>query len=360
VPKIVAAGDGKAKGRHGEGRSDAASAGFIDRRQKTPGEPMETLLDNNVDNWLPVALDTLSWERAAPCNLYRRNRDGDFVLFAQRGLALGREGQNGLQASRNDVLYVHVEEGKYYRQYLKETLLGIIHDPAVHSQKKAETALSACRQAMTRVFDNPLGESLNYACEIIEPTVDLILHDDQATRHLVKLTCYDHTTAVHSTNVGIFSVALSRLFFGSDCRPDMHRLAIGFFFHDLGKCRVPIEILNKPGSLSADERQIVNQHVMEGYRMLEGNGLMTEEAQTIVLQHHERDDGHGYPFGKKGADIHPYARICRLADVYEALTSHRPYHQRRSTFEALKFMKESVVTDLDEKLFARFVGLFLD
>jgi HD-GYP domain-containing protein (c-di-GMP phosphodiesterase class II) len=321
---------------------------------------MNTCLNVDQQKWLPVALDIFVWGCPAPCDLYLRQRDGEFVLFAGKGLILDGRSRERLQENLVNFLFIPEEEGELYREYMKKNLLGIIRSPAVDSKKKAEAVLNACRQAMYRVFETPRPEEINHACQIIEPTVDLILHDHQATRHLLKLTNFDHSTTVHSTNVGIFSMALSRIFFPSDCRPDMHRLGIGFFFHDLGKCKIPIEILNKPGPLDAEERQIINRHVMEGYRMLEGNGLMTDEAQTIILQHHERDDGRGYPFGKKGTEIHPYARICRLADVYEALTSDRPYHQRRTTFEALKFMKESVVTDLDQNLFARFVKLFLD
>jgi HD-GYP domain-containing protein (c-di-GMP phosphodiesterase class II) len=139
----------------------------------------------------------------------------------------------------------------------------------------------------------------------------------------------------------------------------MHRLGAGFFLHDLGKCRIPIEIINKPGRLTPRERQVINGHVEAGHRILCDNGMLTDEARTILLEHHERDDGRGYPYGKTGAEIHPYARICRLADIYEALTSERPYHNQRSTFEALKLMKERVVTDVDQELFAHFARLFL-
>jgi HD-GYP domain-containing protein (c-di-GMP phosphodiesterase class II) len=139
----------------------------------------------------------------------------------------------------------------------------------------------------------------------------------------------------------------------------MQALGAGFFLHDLGKCKIPIEILNKPGMLTDEEREIVNRHVLDGYQMVESSGLMTDEARTIILQHHERDDGRGYPNQKKAEEIHPYARICRLADIYEALTADRPYHSSRSSFEALKFMKEHVVSGPDEQVFAGFVKLFL-
>ncbi len=322
-------------------------------------EKLETCLDNDGEKWLPVALDTLNLETAAPCDLYRQMRDGEFVFFAKKGLVFDFNLQERLRENHTDLLYIRENEEIAYHQYLKKGLLTLVRDPSVASNKKAEAVLCACRQTMRRVFQDPRAHFINQACEIIVPTVDLIFGDDQATRHLVKLTSYDHDTAVHSTNVGIFSLALSSIFFGSDFGIERHRLGTGFFFHDLGKCLIPIEILNKPGPLSADERKVVNCHVMDGYRMFESQGLMTEEARTIILQHHERDDGTGYPSQKNAAEIHPYARICRLADIYEALTSDRPYHQRRTTFEALKFMKETVVTDLDEDLFGRFVKMFL-
>jgi HD-GYP domain-containing protein (c-di-GMP phosphodiesterase class II) len=158
--------------------------------------------------------------------------------------------------------------------------------------------------------------------------------------------------------VGIFSIALARIFFGANSSHDMQRLGVGFFLHDLGKCKLPLEILNKPGALTPEERQVVNRHPEDGSTLLRESGYATEEAEIIILQHHERDNGTGYPNGLKGSEIHPYARICRLADVYDALTSERPYHKKRTTFEALKMIKEEMV-DLDQDLINCFIKLFV-
>ncbi|MEJ2201594.1 MAG: HD domain-containing phosphohydrolase, partial [Desulfuromonadaceae bacterium] len=106
------------------------------------------------------------------------------------------------------------------------------------------------------------------------------------------------------------------------------------------------------------ERKIINKHPQDGRMMLEESGLLTEEAKIITGQHHERDDGKGYPNGLTGNDIHPYARICRLADVYEALTADRSYHKRHSTFEAFKIMQKQFTSELDRKLYELFLKLF--
>ena len=311
------------------------------------------------EQFLPVALATLQFERAAPCDLYRCVRDEQYVFFAKKGVLFDHDAWDRLIASGANLLYIREEERKLYSNYLKETLVSIVNNPAVSSEKKAKAVHSACLQTLQRTFEEPRAVFLAQACEILEPTVNLIVSDDQATKHLIHLTTYDHSTYVHSTNVGIFSIALARILFSGDKQHNMQALGAGFFLHDLGKCKIPIEILNKPGMLTDEERDIVQRHVLDGYQMVESSGLMTDEARTIILQHHERDDGRGYPNKKTAEEIHPYARICRLADIYEALTSDRPYHNSRSSFEALKFMKEHVVSGPDEEVFAGFVKLFI-
>jgi HD-GYP domain-containing protein (c-di-GMP phosphodiesterase class II) len=110
--------------------------------------------------------------------------------------------------------------------------------------------------------------------------------------------------------------------------------------------------------LTPEERKIVQKHPANSSRILKEMGVRDEETLLIASQHHERDDGKGYSSGLSRSEIHPYARICRLADIYEALTSNRPYHQRRSSFAALKFMHEDLVADIDQKLFETFVKIF--
>lgn len=311
------------------------------------------------EQFLPVALATLQFERLTPCDLYRCVSDGQYVFFAKKGVWFDRAARNRVIASGAGLLYIRREERVHFNTYLKETLVSIVNDPAISSEKKAEAVHTSCLQTLRRTFEEPRAVFLAQTCEILEPTVNLIVSDAEATKHLLQLTTYDHSTYVHSINVGIFSIALAQNLFSGDNQHDMQALGAGFFLHDLGKCKIPIEILNKPGMLTDEEREIVQRHVLDGYQMVESSGLMTDEARTIILQHHERDDGGGYPYQKKAEEIHPYARICRLADIYEALTSDRPYHSSRSSFEALKFMKEHMVSGPDEVVFAGFVKLFM-
>lgn len=307
--------------------------------------------------FFPISLKNLSNDFLAPCDLYRETRR-KFVLFARKGIPIRSGIRSQFLESGLQMLYAREQDAFQDLSFLQENLLSAIHDPDISTAQKAAVVHASCRGALQNVYKDPRATFLNQAFEILSPAIDLIISNDETIRCMMQLTAYDHSTYNHSTNVGIFSIALAKNFLGPDAEKDLSRLSSGFFLHDLGKCKIPKEILNKPGPLTPAERLIVNQHPRDGYNMLNSTGLMSEEAKIITLQHHEREDGTGYPQGLKGSEIHPYARICRIADVYEALTAKRPYHQARSTFEALKLMKEEVLDDMDQEIFGYFINLF--
>jgi len=134
----------------------------------------------------------------------------------------------------------------------------------------------------------------------------------------------DPYTAGHNFRVTLYALKL-----GEELKlpPDQLRaLAQGTAVHDVGKLEVPDEVLNKPGRLSPEERRVIERHPVEGYELCRGLGFMKEELD-IIRSHHERWDGGGYPDGLKGEEIPLPARIVAIADVYDALTSHRAYRQ---------------------------------
>jgi putative nucleotidyltransferase with HDIG domain len=145
----------------------------------------------------------------------------------------------------------------------------------------------------------------------------------------------DPYTAGHQTRVARIAVEIATEMGWSAERIVALRLAAQI--HDIGKISVPSEILSKPGRLSANERALLNEHTQNGYNILKGIPFPWPIA-TIVLQHHEKLDGSGYPEGLKGDQILPEARILTVADMLEAMVSHRPYrpgHPIEAVFEQL-------------------------
>jgi HD-GYP domain-containing protein (c-di-GMP phosphodiesterase class II) len=101
-------------------------------------------------------------------------------------------------------------------------------------------------------------------------------------------------------------------------------------------------------------------HPQMGYDILTKFNHMTPEAKIIVLEHHERHSGSGYPNGIRGEKIHIYSKVCTIADVFEALVAKRPYKKQKTFFDALKIMKEQMNQDFDPEFFRKFVLLFTD
>ena len=116
--------------------------------------------------------------------------------------------------------------------------------------------------------------------------------------------------------------------------------------------------LEYKGKLTDDEMETMRTHPSHGHDLLSETNQLSEECKVIVMQHHERNDGSGYPLGLSGDDIHLYARICSIADVYDALTSERTYKAKLEPFYALKLMKEEMITHFSKELFDKFVLLF--
>jgi HD-GYP domain-containing protein (c-di-GMP phosphodiesterase class II) len=128
--------------------------------------------------------------------------------------------------------------------------------------------------------------------------------------------------------------------------------------HDIGKSLIDRNILNKKGALNSSEWSQIREHPAMGVRLLQDLKELKEEALVIVEGHHEKLDGSGYPHTLRGDAVHPYARIAALADVFDALTTRRPYKVAQKTFTALQIMRDEMAHALDQELFREFVLLF--
>jgi putative nucleotidyltransferase with HDIG domain len=140
----------------------------------------------------------------------------------------------------------------------------------------------------------------------------------------------DSETAGHSRRVCRYSLEIAGAMGWSDQK--LETLARGAYLHDIGKLGIPDGILLKPGPLTPDERQVMQRHVQIGFDLVKDIPFLADAAE-IVLTHHERFDGGGYPRGLKGEEILPGARIFSVADTLDAITSDRPY-RRASSFES--------------------------
>lgn len=236
-----------------------------------------------------------------------------------------------------------------------DSLREMIRDPNLPPEKKARAVQHYSQEMMKNLLEAPTAENIGEVMTTISEVVDLIVTDDKTNNYLLDITTHDFATYTHSVNVGIISISLAKALYRQSDGHDMHALGSGFFLHDLGKTRIDLSIINKQGKLDDQEWKEMRQHPDHGFQILTETDKLNKESRIIVLQHHERYDGSGYPLGITGDDIHPYGRICSIADVYDALTSIRPYKPQMPTFQALRIMQKEMLHHFHRDFFERFV-----
>lgn len=174
---------------------------------------------------------------------------------------------------------------------------------------------------------------------LLECTMDLF------AKHSTTISMFDmlhnsrqitDSTYAHSMNVAIISRMIGMWMDYNNAA--LETLTLGGMLHDIGKCRIPPEILNKPGKLTEEEYEVVKKHTTYGYEMLKDQNL-SMRIKKIVLTHHERCDGNGYPLGLVSGDIDDYANIVAIADVYDAMTADRCYRNGICPFEVISIFE---------------------
>ncbi|UTH76043.1 HD-GYP domain-containing protein [Chromobacterium sp. IIBBL 290-4] len=199
--------------------------------------------------------------------------------------------------------------------------------------------------------------------ELVEPQVERltesILRNGGALLSLCRIKDKDNYTFQHSVSVGALMVSFCN---GLNMSKEIiHHAGIGGMLHDIGKMRVPDEILNKPGKLTEQEFQVMKCHVVESQQILNNTKGISETAILVAGQHHERHDGSGYPAGLKGEEISQLGQMAAIVDVYDALTSTRCYHKAMPPTDALRKIYEWSKFHFNPQLvqsFMRVIGIY--
>jgi HD-GYP domain-containing protein (c-di-GMP phosphodiesterase class II) len=172
---------------------------------------------------------------------------------------------------------------------------------------------------------------------IAKDIVSQLLEKDKSISLDIKdLRTYDNYTYKHSVNVAVISTIIG-IYLSYD-EESLYELCLAALMHDIGKTKIDPGIINKPGRLSMMEYRIVQEHARYSYDILDENYLISARTKQAVLHHHENEDGTGYPDRLVGDEIPPYAKIIHVADVYDALTSKRPYKKPYALSEAIEYL----------------------
>ena len=221
---------------------------------------------------------------------------------------------------------------------------------------RATLICTKAKQAVASMFQEArLGQAVQteLAEQLVQEISDSVMRNPSALVSMVRIKTADDYTYMHSVAVCALMVSLA-LQLKLDAA-QTRSAGLGGLLHDLGKALVPVEVLNKPGKLTDAEFAIVQAHPLQGHRLLVECLTDDPAVLDIVLHHHEKSDGSGYPHRQSGDGISLLAKMGAVCDVYDAITSDRPYKKGWDPAESLKKMAEWTNGHLDIQVFHAFV-----
>ncbi len=246
-------------------------------------------------------------------------------------------------------VYIHKDQIEKYHQYLKDNLAYILKHDEIDVGKKTDTLINLSRDVVKESFETNFSfpavarQSLENAQRLISKAVEFI-SDIKSLNGIANLIGHDYETHTHSIKVGWLMATFinsNRELFNfdkaHDLKPFLIQAAVAGLLHDIGKIKIPPNILNKNGKLDNLEYIIIQSHTAYSASLLFDMDIAKHTMQAI-LYHHENEDGSGYPTGLSREQIPLIAKICHIADVFDALTSRRHYKEPKTPFAALKIM----------------------
>ena len=209
---------------------------------------------------------------------------------------------------------------------VKPVKLSVARVTNAQERAKAKTIINASKKAVTSMFnDMRMGRAANtdFAVPLVEQISESLERNEGALISLVRLKTKDNYTYMHSVAVCALMIRLARELQLSEL--DVKQAGLAGLLHDVGKSSIPNELLNKPGALTSAEFDEVKLHPERGYALLQQAEITDAATLEVCLHHHEKIDGSGYPHQLNGSQISLIAKIAAVCDVYDAVTSDRPY-----------------------------------
>jgi HD-GYP domain-containing protein (c-di-GMP phosphodiesterase class II) len=260
-------------------------------------------------------------------------------------------------------LYVPEKQREFYLKSLTDV-------DGVSEVEKVDVIKNFAIGYLNTIFDptkefttEVLNEAIDGCRDSVETMIDTL--QDCSIKDVKKLignlSFHDFYTYDHSINVSMYCISILKAIDPKADRTQLVLAGLGGLLHDLGKIKIPTHIINNPGKLSDEEFDEIKRHPEFGIQLLDENPISTDGVdfkiiQRIIYEHHENYNGTGYPSKMDGKKIHKLARICAIADFFDAITTKRSYHDVLSVDEALKVMARTSGRKIDPEIFAVFVS----
>lgn len=311
----------------------------------------ETLLENSRPSFVAVRTSTLSVSDVLPVDIYLRPfDDAPPVLYREKRVPLPPGEVERLAARGVETIYIPRGQIADYHLYLRENVSAVIADDSLPLDRRAQFLSETGRGMLYQVFQSgSTQKTVAAANDISGYMTALLTRNHMLVGDLLEVLRHDYYTYTHSYNVASYAVLLAQGL-GIHDPDELQAISLGGLLHDLGKTRIPPSILNKKEKLTDQEWSLIKQHPTTGFAELCSRTDLTFAQLMMVYQHHEKFDGSGYPVGVAAGEIHPHAKLCAVVDIFEAVTSIRPYRSPMPAEEAISILEQEAESKLDGEM----------
>ena len=263
------------------------------------------------------------------------------ILYSGNGYKWERSELNGLLTGGYNRFWMHQSATSKADVYEKMSQLPVLDESLRPSERIIRLEQIGAAFAKYLQEGEITASCMRKGEQIATQLVECIREDRSCIKELSGLASHDQYTYLHSIRVAAYATSIA-VQMGSDNDDHLRQIALGGIFHDVGKSNVPIHIIKKNGPLLESEWASMRQHPVMGFERI-NETMLHHVSRDIVLHHHERLNGSGYPHVLDKSSILTEVQIAAVADIYDALTSSRSYQNKRSRFEALDFIRHKLL-----------------
>lgn len=335
-------------------------------------KPKEHLLDKPLDRsrfrvdfnpaehgLAPLSLQVLVPGQAAPVNLYlplvnKETKTIRMALAAEAGEVFRASWRDRLIKQGQSRIFVKISDGEALTAYFDRFAEDLIDNPQTSIKKKSLVVREIATLNLRLLYAGDLSpRALEGSVGRAQETVQQIAQNGQILTNLAEVLKTDYSVYTHSVNVCMLAMAFGRYLGLKD--DAVRSLGMAGLLHDLGMAKMPPAVLEKPGPLTEDERTIVQKHPGLAHKLLTPISAVPYDAMMAILHHHENADGSGYPEGLNARRTPYLARVLKICDAYDAMTSHRPYQDAKPAFEAASALLSAMSNQFGQDLVPSFI-----
>jgi HD-GYP domain-containing protein (c-di-GMP phosphodiesterase class II) len=281
---------------------------------------------------------------------------GQYVLYRLKNLPWKKEDFDRLTEAQIENLYMRFETKRDHEKFLQKNLSKVLESNHISEPEKSNILYQTSLSLVEEIFEDPHSvESLRRSMSSVKSTIHHLNRSDSHFFSLMEFATSNFSEYSHALHTTAYSLRLAQTM-GVKAYNDLAAIGVASLLHDIGKSRIPREILDKPSALSEDELKLVQLHPQFSYELVHDSRSVPELSERIILQHHERPTGKGYPRGLTD-DIHYFSKIVALADCFDSLTSDRHFQAAIKPMQAVERLRGDLKDDYDQKLLVGFIQM---